>query len=74
MNGQLIGPPQWLRASQRGDLEIPLTDEGYEYRVPQTISLKKGWNDILVKLPITTFNGRDWNNPVKWMFTFLPID
>lgn len=74
VNGQLIGPPQWLRASQRGDLEIPLTDEGYEYRVPQTISLKKGWNDILVKLPITTFNGRDWNNPVKWMFTFLPID
>jgi len=74
VNGKPINPPQWLRASQSGDLEIPLVDEGYEYRTPQTIVLKKGWNDVLVKLPVTSFSGKDWNNPVKWMFTFIPIN
>lgn len=73
VNGQLIAPPQWKRAGQKGHPEIPLVDEGYAYRPPLQIHFKKGWNTILVKCPVGSFKGRDWQNPVKWMFTFLPL-
>jgi len=71
VNGNLIPPPQWKRGGQRGHSEIPLTDEGYEYRPPTKIFLKKGWNSVLIKAPVGSFKGRDWQNPVKWMFTFI---
>ena len=72
INGKLIAPPQWKRAGQKGDSEIPLVDEGYEYREPTKIFLQKGWNTILIKAPVGTFNSV-WQNPVKWMFTFVSI-
>ena len=74
VNGILIEPPHWLRAGQKGNSEIPLLDEGYEYRSPTKIFLKKGWNEILIKAPIGSFKGRDWQNPVKWKFTFVEND
>lgn len=69
VNGKLIAPPLWKHAGQKGNLETPLTDEGYEFREPAFIPLKRGWNDILIKLPVGAFSGKNWNNPVKWMFT-----
>ena len=71
VNGKLIAPPAWIRAGQKGNSEIPLIDEGYEYRSPAKISFKKGWNEILIKVPIGSFKGKDWQNPVKWMFSFV---
>jgi hexosaminidase len=71
INGGTIEPPLWKQAGVKGDMELPLTDEGYEYRVPVKILLKKGWNTVLVKLPIGSFKGVDWKNPEKWMFTFV---
>jgi lysophospholipase L1-like esterase len=71
LNGKLILPPQWKRGGQKGNAEIPLTDEGYEYRTPTKIFFKKGWNTILIKTPVASFKGSDWQNPVKWMFTFV---
>lgn len=73
VNGKLIPPPNWKRGGQKGDLETPLTDEGYEYREPAKIYLQKGWNTILIKAPVALFNG-EWQNPVKWMFTFVMND
>jgi lysophospholipase L1-like esterase len=73
VNGKFIAPPQWKRAGQKGHSEIPLTDEGYEYREPTKIALKKGWNTVLIKAPVGSFKGKDWQNPVKWMFTFVPL-
>jgi hypothetical protein len=70
VNGKLVQPPLWTRAGQRGHSEIPLTDEGYEYRPPTMLWLYAGWNTVLVKLPIGSFKAPDWQNPVKWMFTF----
>ena len=70
VNGKLIAPPQWKRAGKKGHAEIPLIDEGYEYRPPAKIQLKKGWNIVLIKAPVGSFKGKDWQNPVKWMFTF----
>lgn len=73
VNGKLVAPPQWLHGGQRGNSEIPLIDEGYEYRSPSKIFLQKGWNTVLIKAPITTFKGKDWQNPVKWMFSFVML-
>lgn len=73
VNGQLIPAPQWKHAGQKGNSELPLADEGYEYRKPTTIFLKKGWNTVLIKAPVGSFKGKDWQNPVKWMFTFAPV-
>lgn len=74
VNGKQIDPPQWKRAGQKGHPEIPLVDEGYEFREPTSIPLKKGWNTVLLKLPIGSFKGPDWQNPVKWMFTFVRVN
>ncbi len=74
VNGKPVPPPQWKRAGQAGNAEIPLTDEGYEYREPAVIPLQKGWNKVLVKIPIASFRGKDWQHPQKWMFTFIRVD
>jgi len=71
LNGKLISPPAWQRAGQKGNLEIPYLDEGYEYRKPLSLLLKKGWNIVRIKAPIGSFKGKNWNNPEKWMFTFI---
>ncbi len=71
VNGATVPPPSWTRGGQKGNAEIPLTDEGYEYRSPTKIYLQKGWNSVLIKAPVGSLKGRDWHNPVKWMFTFV---
>lgn len=73
VNKKLIAPPVWQRGGQKGHSEIPLSDEGYEYRQPTKIFLKEGWNDVFIKTPVGSFKGKDWQNPVKWMFTFVPV-
>jgi len=73
LNGNIIPPPKWKNAGAKGNSEVPLIDEGYSYRTPTKVNFKKGWNTILVKLPVKTFKGKDWQNPVKWMFTAVPV-
>ena len=74
VNGELIAPPVWKQAGMVGDLEKPYLDEGYSYREPTKIKLKKGWNEVLIKLPVKDFNGKNWQTPIKWMFTFVPVN
>jgi hexosaminidase len=74
VNGQEIAPPEWKHAGQQINLEVSLIDEGYEYRAPTMLQLKKGENNILIKCPVKSFVGSDWQNPVKWMFTFVILD
>ncbi|WP_121356658.1 family 20 glycosylhydrolase [Flavisolibacter nicotianae] len=74
VNGSRVAPPLWRRGGQKGLSEIPLIDEGYEYRQPARIAVKKGWNTVLIKAPVGSFKGRDWHNPVKWEFTFVPVE
>ncbi|MBX2918603.1 MAG: family 20 glycosylhydrolase [Ferruginibacter sp.] len=73
VNGKLIAPPHWKHAGMKGNSELPLADEGYEYRSPTKIFLQKGWNNVLIKAPIAGFKGKDWQNPVKWEFTFIQL-
>ena len=74
VNGKKLKAPDWKRGGQQGNSEIPLIDEGYEFRDPTAIALKKGWNDVLIKAPIGSFRGKDWQNPVKWEFTFIRVN
>ncbi len=73
VNSNEILPPAWKHGGQKGNSEIPLIDEGYEYREPTKILLQKGWNTVFIKAPIGSFKGKDWQNPVKWEFTFVPV-
>lgn len=72
VNGAEIRAPNWT-LKKTGDLEVPFTDEGYSYRKPTQVRLKKGWNEILVKLPVGSFQSKLWYEPVKWEFTFTLV-
>lgn len=73
VNGIQIGPPKWKRSGHKVDLETPLVDESYEFRIPTPIKMNKGWNYVMIKAPIGTFKTLKWNNPAKWMFTFVKV-
>jgi hypothetical protein len=63
-----IAPPVWKHpglSSQSS--EIPFVDEDYFYREPTEVQLKKGVNEVLLKVPQ---GGASW----KWMYTFIPVD
>ncbi len=60
VNGKLIPAPEWKKPKNNG----AMVDEGYHFREPTMISLKKGWNQVLVKSP---------GSSRRWMFTFAPI-
>lgn len=67
LNRKLIEPPIWKNPGLAEKTEeIPFEDENYFFRKPTKISLKKGWNEVLLKIPQ---GGTSW----KWMFTFVPI-
>ena len=72
VNGNQIAAPHWKQGGQKGNIEQPLLDEGYSFREPTLINLQEGWNDVVIKLPVGDFKGKDWQNPTKWMFTFVP--
>jgi len=69
INGELITPPHWARAGEKGNIENPLIDESYEYRAPTAVHMHQGWNQLLIKLPVGSFRSGNWENPIKWMFT-----
>ncbi len=73
-NGTLVPAPEWKRSGKLISLETPLVDEDYYYRTPTRLYFKKGWNEVLIKAPVGSFKGTDWQNPVKWMFSFLPLE
>ncbi|MBO9730906.1 MAG: beta-N-acetylhexosaminidase [Chitinophaga sp.] len=75
INGNLLLPPRWsVPGRESGRLEDPLVDEGFYYRPPALVKVKKGWNSLLIRLPIDQFNpGKDWQVPPKLMFTIIPV-
>ncbi len=68
VNGNEIRPPKWKQPGlDTNSPEIPFVDEDYYYRKPTKITLQKGWNKFLLKVP---FGKNAW----KWMFTCVPVD
>ena len=71
MNEQEIQLPFWKTPGQHpADNEVIYTNEPYENRPPLPIPLKKGWNKVLVKVPVGSFQTAD-SRLVKWMFSFV---
>jgi len=68
VNGREVPPPVWNNPGLAEKTEdIPFSDENYYFREPARITLNKGWNRVLIKIPQ---DGTSW----KWMFTFVPVE
>lgn len=57
-----------------GKLEDTLPLLRKEFTVKKPVNVKKGWNEVLLKLPMGKFDPNlDWQVPPKWMFTMVPV-
>lgn len=68
LNGAEIQPPAWTATHTEKSNEIPLGNENFESRPPLPVTLNKGWNQVLIKLPVGAFTTPEVRL-VKWMFT-----
>ena len=68
INGERIAPPRWQNSVGKRDLDLSLLNENAASRPPLQIQLQKGWNQILIKLPISRFTLPEIRLN-KWMFT-----
>ncbi len=72
LNDQEILPPTWTATHRERSWEIPMGNENCVAREPLKVHLNKGWNKVLLKLPVAKFG--QLSQPAirlnKWMFTF----
>lgn len=73
LNGQEIMPPVWKNTNAERSNEITLKNENYMSRPAIDITLKKGWNKLMLKLPVGKFSSKE-TRLVKWMFTAVLVD
>ena len=68
VNDKEIQPPVWTATHRVKDAEVLLGNENCVSRPPLPVHLSKGWNKVLLKLPVGKFS-RPEVRLVKWMFT-----
>lgn len=68
LNDQEILPPVWTATHREKSQEIALGNENCIARPPLRVHLNKGWNKVLLKLPVGKFKTNEVRL-VKWMFT-----
>lgn len=73
LNGQEIMPPVWENTNTERSNEITLKNENYMSRPAIDITLKKGWNKLMLKLPVGKFSSKE-TRLVKWMFMAAILD
>lgn len=73
INGKEIMPPVWENTNTGRSNEITLKNENYMSRPAIDITLKKGWNKLMLKLPVGKFSSKE-TRLVKWMFTAAILD
>ena len=73
LNGQEIMPPVWKNTNAERSNEITLKNENYMSRPAIDITLMKGWNKLMLKLPVGKFSSKE-TRLVKWMFTAALVD
>ena len=73
LNGKEIMPPVWENTNTERSNEITLKNENYMSRSAIDITLKKGWNKLMLKLPVGKFSSKE-TRLVKWMFTVALVD
>lgn len=72
LNDKEILPPVWTATHQTKSTEILLGNENCVVRPPIPVHLEKGWNKVLLKLPIGKFSTSEVRLQ-KWMFTFVLV-
>lgn len=70
LNDIEILPPVWTATHTEKSSEIVLGNENLTARPPIDVHLNKGWNKVLLKLPIGKFSHPEVRL-VKWMFTCI---
>lgn len=73
LNGKEIMPPVWENTNTERSNEITLKNENYMSRPAIDITLKEGWNKLMLKLPVGKFSSKE-TRLVKWMFTVALVD
>ena len=73
INGKEIMPPVWENTNAERSNEITLKNENYMSRPAVDVTLKKGWNKLMLKLPVGKFSSKE-TRLVKWMFTAAILD
>ena len=68
INDREIQPPVWTATHTEKSNETALGNENCVVRPPLRVHLDKGWNKVLIKLPIGKFSLPE-TRLVKWMFT-----
>ncbi len=68
INDQEVLPPVWQNTHTTKSNEVTLKNENFTGRPLLQISLTKGWNKVLLKLPVAAFSISQVRL-VKWMFT-----
>lgn len=69
INGKEISAPKWTATHTERTNETSLGNENFTARDVIPVKLHKGWNDVLIKLPVGAFSSKE-TRLVKWMFTF----
>ncbi|MDO4229502.1 MAG: family 20 glycosylhydrolase [Capnocytophaga sp.] len=69
INDTEVQPPLWQSSHTEKSNETPLTNENFEVRPPIAVTLHKGWNKVLLKLPVGQFSTPEVRL-VKWHFNF----
>lgn len=72
VNDEAIDPPLWENSHAERSNEITLKNENFTTRPPLQVPLKKGWNKVLLKLPVGRFSTPEVRLQ-KWMFTFVLV-
>ena len=75
INDMEIAPPQWTSTHRVKSNETPLGNENMLARKPLPVILNKGWNKVMIKLPVGQFHQAEIRL-VKWMFSavFVELD
>ena len=73
LNDTEIQPPVWTASHTKRSNEIALDNENWTARKPVEITLNKGWNKILLKLPVGKFTLPEVRL-LKWQFTVFITD
>lgn len=75
INDEEVLPPAWTATHRVKNVETPLGNENCVVRPPLPVQLHKGWNKVLLKLPVGKFTQPEVRL-VKWMFTtvFVTLD
>lgn len=73
INKREIPAPEWSATHDKRDNEILLGNENISSRKPIHVELNKGWNHIVIKLPVGAFRSPEIRL-VKWMFTASFVD